>query len=280
MKAAAKLLTLLLVVLSFAEALEARPGRRHGSSPARGRRPAAVHVARAPHAVAYRPAAYRPVASYRPAVYAPTPVHVVAAAPVVHTSVVAYEPSPRRDVDPGWTGGAGLAVGVRPSAILLEGQKLALSRLENPAMGGLGVFVRGDLSASFGLELGFDFLVGGEGDFRQRTLPLMLSGVYRLFPQSRLNPYVLAGVGVHITELSYGHGAEVHELWEPAGQLGGGVRVQLTDALEIFGDVRAVAVYKNLGDETYAACGYGSCGSPDDRFNLGAQFSAGLAYRF
>jgi opacity protein-like surface antigen len=174
-------------------------------------------------------------------------------------------------------------VGVRPSAILLEGQKLALSRLENPAMGGLGLFVRGDLSPSFGLELGFDYLVGGERDFRQRTMPLMLSAVYRFFPASRLNPYAVAGVGVHITELSYAGGSELHELWEPAGQLGAGVRVQLTDSLELFGDVRALAVYKNLGTETYSDCGHGApCGAadPNDRFNVGAQFSAGLAYRF
>ena len=284
MKAAAKLLVLVLTLVSFAVTAEARPGRRPAAS-GHGRGRAPVVTAYRP---THRPAAYRPTVAhgpvaYRPAVaYAPAPV-VVHAGPVVHTGVVAYEPAPRRVVESDYASDAGLAVGVRPSAILLEGQKLALSRLENPALGGLGLFVRGDLSPEFGLELGFDFLVGGEGDFRQRTMPLMLTGIYRFFPEARLNPYALAGVGVHVSQLSYGYGAELHELWEPAAQIGGGVRVRLTGNLELFGDVRALAVYKNLGTETYSDCGYGApCGAaaPDDRFNVGAQFSAGLAYRF
>jgi len=282
MKTSKLFLLVTLASLLLASPLDARPGK-YKAHPTRGRGNAPV--------VSYRPAVvHGPAVAYRPVVThaVPAPVHVVErrtvyqAAPVVHTGVVYAEPAPRRMVESGPASGAGLAVGVRPSAILLEGQKLALSRLENPALGGLGIFVRGDVSPSFGLELGFDYLIGGEGDFRQRTMPLMLSGIYRFFPEARLNPYALAGVGVHITELSYGNGAEIHELWEPAGQVGGGVRVQLTDALELFGDVRVLAVYKNLGAETYSDCGYGACGpaDPNDRFNLGAQFSAGLAYRF
>lgn len=274
-----KLLVLVtLTSLLFASALEARP--KHKAHPARGR-------GNAP-AVTYRPAVvHRAPVSYRPVVAhaVSRPVHVVerrtvyTAAPVVHTAVMA-EPAPRRLAEPGWN--MGLAVGIRPSAVLLEGQKLALSRLENPTMGGLGLVVRADVSPSFSLELGFDYLVGGEGDFRQRTMPLMLSGMFYFFPEARLNPYVLAGAGVHITELSYRNGADLHELWEVAGQIGGGVRVRLTDALELFGDVRGLGVYKNLSAVSYSDCGYGGCGpvDPNDRFNLGAQFSAGLAYRF
>jgi opacity protein-like surface antigen len=281
-----KLVALLVVSsLMLASPLEARP-RKQGARVSHGAK--VVHRAKAAPVVSYRPAvAYRPSTSYRPVVthVSPAPVHVVrhhtvySPAPVVHTGVVVAESSPQRAYDTGWR--PGLAVGLRPSAILLDGEKLALSRFENPTLGGLGVVLRGDVSPSFSLELGFDYLVGARGDFRQRTMPLMLSGVFHFFPEARLNPYVLAGAGVHITELSYGNGAAIHELWEVAGQAGAGVRVKLTDALELFGDVRGLGVYKNLSDVRYGDCSYGACGAdPNDRWNLGAQFSAGLAYRF
>ena len=207
--------------------------------------------------------------------------------------VVVSEPAPRRAIDNGW--GPSLAIGIRPSAIMFEGEKLSLSRLENPTMSGLGLLVRGDVAPGFSVELSFDYLrsrLAYDGDmaYRQTTVPVMLSALFYLFPYSRVNPYVVAGGGVHVTTLSYYNGALEHELWEPAAQLGGGVRVRLTDSLEIFGDVRSVAVEKDLNavsearSDCIAGWGSGNCQlkpyDPGDKFNIGAQFSAGLAFRF
>jgi len=221
-----------------------------------------------PARVAYgygRPA--RRVVRHTTVVHAPSPVvHsrvVVRSAPARPVFVGGYQPS--------------LAIGVRPSAILMSGETLRLSRFENPTMGGLGVFVRGDVSPSFGVELSFDYLTGGEAGYRQRTMPLMLSGVFALFPTGSVNPYFLAGAGVHVSQMSY-EGGFVYEAWEPAGQIGGGVRVRLGDHVEVYGDVRALGVWRALGSYDRACDQMGAC--TPDRFNPGAQFSAGVALRF
>jgi hypothetical protein len=204
---------------------------------------------------------------------------------VVEASPVVME---RRAPEPEPMGQLGL--GVRGSAIMLEGQKLSLDRLENPAMGGLGLVFRGDVSERVGLELSFDYLTASTGGYTQRTMPLMLSALYYFFPTSPINPYATAGAGVHITQLTYWDGAFRHELWELAGQAGGGVRVRLGSELQLFGDVRALGVYKNVNQvseirrECLSSAGGAACQlngyDASDKFNLGAQFSAGILYTF
>jgi len=201
--------------------------------------------------------------------------------------VVEPEAEPtRRDV---------LGIGLRLSGTGLDGQKLGLSDLENPAMAGFGLQLRSRISGHWGLELSADYLIAAENDtgFSQTTVPVMLSAIFNVLPDSAINPYVLAGAGVHFTSLSYLDGQFEHHILEVAGQLGAGVEVKLGDSLALHADIRFLSVYKNLGSVTEVSSGClsshasetGFCNGlanldPEDKFNIGAQFQAGATYYF
>ncbi len=188
-----------------------------------------------------------------------------------------------------------LGVGIRISGIALDGEKLSLDDFENPVMGGVGVHFRTKLTRRWGLELSFDYLRrdGDQSRYVQETMPLMLSGMFHVFPDSPIDLYALAGVGVHFTNLSYAEGLFEHHALEFAGQLGAGVQVRFGDHFAIYADVRFVTVYKNLGsvDRVANDClssragATGFCGGlnnldPTDKWNIGAQFQAGATYYF
>ena len=213
-----------------------------------------------------------------PPVYvAPPPVHVMQPAPVYRANDV-------------------LGVGLRISGTGLEGSKLGLSDMENPAMFGFGLQLRSHVSHHWGLELSADWLHGSDEEqgFSQTTVPVMLSALLFLFPDSAINPYGLFGGGVHFTTLSYDDGAFEHHILEVAGQLGFGVQVKLGDSFAIHGDLRFLSVYKNLGNTTQISneCLQSKAGGqkgfcpnlqsmdPEDKFNVGAQFQAGATYFF
>ena len=202
------------------------------------------------------------------------------------------QPAPRREYQSDLLG-----IGVRVSGIALDGQKLGLRDFENPAMGGVGVQLRSRVTKWFGLELSADFLFNNQQQegYKQRTIPVMLSGIVYLFPTSSINPYLLAGVGVHFTNLSYLDGAFEHNMLEFAAQAGLGVQVKFGRHFAIHADVRFVSVYKNLDSVTYVSnqclsskaagrpgfCEGLSALNPDeDKWNIGIQFGAGATYFF
>ncbi len=203
--------------------------------------------------------------------------------------LVTVEPeaaSPRQDV---------LGIGIRLSGTGLDGAKLGLSDLENPAMAGFGLQLRSRVAEHWGLELSADYLLAAENDtgFAQTTVPVMLSAIFNVLPNSPINPYVLAGAGIHFTNLSYLDGQFEHRILEVAGQLGAGVEVRLGESLGLHADLRVLSVYKNLGSVTEVSSGClssnagetGFCNGlsnldPNDKFNIGAQFQAGATFYF
>ena len=99
--------------------------------------------------------------------------------------------------------------------------------------------------------------------------------------------------GVHFTNLSYLDGLFEHHILELAGQLGVGLQINFGRHFSIHTDVRFLSVYKNLGTSTEvrsdciksSAGGTGYCNGlanmdPDDQFNIGVQFQAGVTYYF
>lgn len=188
-----------------------------------------------------------------------------------------------------------LGIGLRVSGTGLDGQKIGLSDFENPGMVGFGVQLRSKVSEHWGLELSADYLTSTEEDsgFGQTSIPVMLSGMFFLFPDTPINPYALAGAGVNFTKLSYMDGMFEHHILEVAGQLGAGVQVKLGRRFAIHADLRFLTVYKNLGSTTEVsnACLQSKAGTtgycnglknldPEDKFNIGAQFQAGATYYF
>lgn len=188
-----------------------------------------------------------------------------------------------------------LGVGIRISGIALDGTKLSLEDIENPVMGGVGLHFRSKLSRRWGLELSFDYLRRDDDSARytQETMPLMLSAMFHVFPDSPIDLYGVAGVGVHFTNLTYLDGLFEHHALELAGQLGAGVQVRFGDHFAIYADVRFVTVYKNLDttNQVADACLSSQAGAtgyctglialdPQDKWNIGAQFQAGATYYF
>lgn len=188
-----------------------------------------------------------------------------------------------------------LGIGLRVVGAGLDGTKLGLEDFENPIMGGVGLQLRSRISDHWGLELSADYMVSDDGDtgFTQTSVPVMLSAMFFLFPDTPINPYALAGAGVHFTSLSYLDGLFEHHILEVAGQLGAGVQVKLGDHFAIHADIRFLTVYKNLGTTTEVSqsCLSSQAGSsgycdglhnldPDDKFNIGVQFQAGATYYF
>jgi opacity protein-like surface antigen len=188
-----------------------------------------------------------------------------------------------------------LGLGLRFSGTGLDGQKIGLSDFENPGLVGFGLQLRSKVSHRWGLELSADYLTSTEGDsgFEQSTVPVMLSALFHLFPDSPIDVYGLAGAGVHFTTLSYMDGLFEHHILELAAQLGGGVQIKLWDSFALHADLRLLTVYKNLGttSEVSHRCLQSKAGTtgycdglanldPDDKFNIGAQFQAGATYYF
>lgn len=186
-----------------------------------------------------------------------------------------------------------LAIGVRVTGAGVEGAKAGLSDEENGAMGGIGIQLRSRLDEHLGIELSIDALGTSGEDFEQQTIPIMASLTYHLFPESRLQPYALAGAGVQFTSLDYLGGQYAIETTELAGQIGAGLELFLTRDLSINADIRAQSVFKNLDsqakiqEDCLQSIGgmSGFCdgiheADPNDKINLGAQFSLGLNLHF
>jgi len=139
-----------------------------------------------------------------------------------------------------------LGVGLRASTSSLGGVKLGLDSSENPVMGGAGIILKAKLDRNWGLELSLDAMTGIGDDFSQTTVPVMGSITYNLLPESRIQPYVLAGLGANLTTLEYMDGKFRYNMAEFAGQVGAGLEIFLTPTLSIQGDLRAQTVIKNL----------------------------------
>lgn len=242
--------------------------------------PASAHPYPTPHRHYYPPPP--PVVVYQPPPPPPRVMHVYSPPP---PPPVVVAPAPETSYAP-------FGIGIRVGGAALEGHKLFLSDLENPAMGGVGIALRSRLDEHFGIELAADWLGGSNEDFFQSSIPITFGVLFYLFPESRFQPYGLASIGVQFTELEYADGAFSYQLTEGIGALGLGVEIALSDHFKLNADVRFLTVFRGLGSrvEVQDACfGAGAAPSlcsgvssfdPEDRFNLGIQFLAAANYFF
>ncbi len=293
-------------VLGFAEPAEARGPRWHPHAYRPGPSPVVRYRPYRPYGPVYRPR-FGPVLVPAPVVvYEPAPRRVVivheeppvvvrrappmvaqAPEPVAPVAVVEEPENPyARDF---------LGVGVHLVGATVEGEKVGLSTAENPSMGGFGLQLRGRFSDAFGIELSADYLTGSadSGDLDQTTIPLMAGLTWHPMPTSRLQPYLIAGVGVHLSRLEYFGGDYNIDLTELAGQLGGGLEFFLTENIALNADLRAMTVFKNLDTKEKIATDCvrtvgtqsGFCDNihfpgAEDKVDVGVQLRAGVSWYF
>jgi hypothetical protein len=241
-------------------------------------------------------ASAHPAPFYHRHVHRPPAVHVAPPPPravVVRPAPVVVEveaPAPPPEPAPEYFGSP-FSIGVRVLGIGTEGYKLGLSDFENPMMGGAGLQLRSRVSPWFGIEAGLDFLGGQDGDYAQFQVPFTLSFMAHLFPSSRIQPYLLAGLGVQYTQLDYMDGQFSTDIVEGVGQAGAGVEIWLTRHLAVSADVRFIGLFRSQAaaqelqweceaSGAGAFCNQIGNGLLDDRFNGAIQFMAGLSYGF
>ena len=108
--------------------------------------------------------------------------------------------------------------------------------------GGIGVQARYRMRRHWGLELAASVLHGELEDGAQRdVVPLTGSLLYYLFPESRLQPYGLAGVGLAPARWSTADDETIGASTSPMVQLGAGALLDL-HPLRIYADVRGVSI--------------------------------------
>ena len=243
---------------------------------------------------------------YRPA--PPTTVVVHEPEPVVETVVVTPAPRPvvvapkptvvrrtRSQAVPRTfpRGSESISIGLRGSGAAMEGNKIGLSGDENMLLGGAGLSMRARFGKNFGAELTADIMGGGTEDVTQTSIPVMAALTYHFLPYSRFQPYLVAGAGVHFTQLDYLGGKYRHELIEPAAQLGAGAELFLTDDISIHADLRGTSVFKNIDSQTQIRqdcinqiggmsgfCDGINGNDPTDKIDLGLTFHAGASIHF
>ena len=121
----------------------------------------------------------------------------------------------------------------------------------------------------------------------------MASLTYHFFEKSRIQPYVLAGAGVHFTQMDYLEGRYAIDTVELAGQLGAGLEIFLTRDISLQADLRGQTIFKNLDEQakirddcvTQIGDMSGFCdrihgADPNDKMNLGLTFQVGANYYF
>ncbi|MEZ4464472.1 MAG: outer membrane beta-barrel protein [bacterium] len=135
--------------------------------------------------------------------------------------------------------------GIRSESESLEGRfelgpRLTHLRLRNAAddtldLGGLGLYLRYRISRRFGVEGTLDALVADElsstapGDVQRVTSPLTLSALFYLFPDSRLQVYLLGGVGTAAHRVEYQALGQQVEYETVLVQVGVGAQLRLED---------------------------------------------------
>ncbi|MCA9521556.1 MAG: porin family protein [Myxococcales bacterium] len=180
-----------------------------------------------------------------------------------------------------------IGIGVRGSGFYLHGTKFNLSNLENPMMGGVGLQFRSKFSPHWGLEFAVEYIRGKKETLTQQTFPVTLAMLFYFLPKSRIQPYLLAGLGAHFTQLKYAN--DIHRsLTEIVVPFGGGVEIRIGRHFAVNADVRGLAVWKIIGDQITVPERCSEAGACDgvqtintkSKFNIGLQFLAAVSYYF
>lgn len=195
----------------------------------------------------------------------------------------------------------GVSVSLRTVGISYGDTELANGRLDGEDMAGVGVGLRYDLDMHWALEFAVDYAGGSSEDANIEAMPVTVSLMARLFPESILDLYGVAGGGIHYTKVDFNLpvGDITYMRW--GGHVGGGAELKL-DQLVLTGDIRYLMLQAPpdgvpklsgpTGQALEACGGEAGCsaqpqGSPalvkedvEDNVTNGVQFMLGLGYRW
>jgi hypothetical protein len=171
---------------------------------------------------------------------------------------------------------------------------LAFETIQGADLFGLGGALRLDVDSHWMVELGLDILASEEDGVEQITMPLTLSLMAHLFPDSTIDPYGVAGVGVIFNEVhdpSYG----IDQYSQLEGHLGAGVEINLGEIV-VTTDLRFLTMgarpNRDLFDDTFDNSGRPTIQEDDDaedpllqntdpdQWSSAVQFMVGAGWRF
>jgi outer membrane protein W len=121
--------------------------------------------------------------------------------------------------------------------------------------------------------------------FRQSTVPMGFALMFHVLQNSVIDPYVLGGLGLQWSSLSYEDSVFQTDVTESYGQLGAGVQVWLGRGLALNGDVRSMTMLQtlNVSQSLKSECadawlceGTDRVPDPTEKIRTGLQFQAGL----
>lgn len=192
-----------------------------------------------------------------------------------------------------------LSVALHTLAISYGDTELANGTLDGENVGGVGLAFRMGLDRHWGLEFAVDYAEGSSDEANTAVMPMTASLTARLFPDSMLDLFGLAGGGIHYTKVDYllPTGDVTYMRW--GGHVGGGAELKL-DHLIVTADVRYLIMQAapngvpKLAEQ--AACAEGETCSPARPANTaarpvvkedvtesvidGVQFTLGAGYRW
>jgi len=275
-----------------------RSGRRYYRAPVyrSHRHHSPVHV--------YHPPIIRPRVVVRPApvvvhaepVYVQEPVVVQEQVAVTQPAPVVYE-----NVEPA------VIVEEEPTAAIVfrfatlneSDTDLEFETVSGANLMGVGGALRFDLDPHWGIEIGLDILAGEAEGADQISVPITLSAMAHLFPDSVIDPYAVAGLGIMLSEFDDPHYVDVEQYSQFMGHVGGGLEIN-AGPIVITSDLRLALmqtrpdrdvplIYQEgsggggvsiRGDEVGGVTTSTVSNNDADAMSTGLQFNIGAGWRF
>jgi len=131
----------------------------------------------------------------------------------------------------------GVSLSLRTVGISYGDTTLANGKLDGEDMAGVGVGLRYDLDPHWALEFAVDYVGGSSEEANVEAMPVTVSLMARLFPESILDLYGVAGGGIHYTKVDFNLPVGDVSYMRWGGHVGGGAELKL-DQLVLTGDVR------------------------------------------
>jgi len=218
----------------------------------------------------------------------------------VETPVVYEEAPPQPAPEPTYN----TSIQVHVTGMNLGDTDLAFETIQGADLLGVGAALRFDLDTNWMIELGVDVLGAEANGIEQISAPITASAIAHLFPDSVIDPYAIAGLGIILTEYDDPNYADVEQYSQFMGHIGGGLEISLGSIL-ITSDIRFLMMQSRpdrdsvvpeftsgtsddgsisvRGDENASAsntAGFNSSEGDADAMNTGVQFMLGAGWRF
>ena len=175
---------------------------------------------------------------------------------------------------------------------------LAVETIRGATLLGAGGAIRFDLDNHWMIELALDVMAAENADgIKQLAVPASISVLAHLFPDSVIDPYGVAGLGIIWNEVDDPNLGIVEDYTQFEGHVGGGAELNLGRQFLITADLRAIFMQARpdraffvdsatggggvtVRNEAEAAADPAFYNEDPDRIQTGLQFLVGAGWRF